>query len=273
MCVRAETEPAAVSAEARALGEIDRLASVFSGYDAASEFRRWQKILDQPARFSDELFEPLAASDRWRERSDGAFDPRVQVLTEEFWTRRAGLDRLPKPDELAEGENAHGPTRVAARRCDGHGRAPDGLPAQSQLDRQGLYHRPRLRRRAGSRSGCPWRALGTSAAMFAWSVTLPRPSGSPPRLEIRERRANRPRRGPRSVGRDQRHALTRGFRIQGKWYSHIFNPRTGQPAGNVANATVIADRAADANALATTLNVLSVEDGLRLIASVPGPCA
>ena len=61
----------------------------------------------------------------------------------------------------------------------------------------------------------------------------------------------------------------RGFRIRGKWYSHIFDPRTGQPAGMVVSATVIAERAADANALATTLNVLPVEEGLRLAASVP----
>ena len=35
-------------------------------------------------------------------------------------------------------------------------------------------------------------------------------------------------------------------------------------------ATVIAERAADANALATTLNVLPIDDGLRLAASIPG---
>ena len=38
----------------------------------------------------------------------------------------------------------------------------------------------------------------------------------------------------------------RGFRIRGAWYSHIFDPRTGQPAGRVVGATVIAERSADA---------------------------
>ena len=37
----------------------------------------------------------------------------------------------------------------------------------------------------------------------------------------------------------------RGFRIRGGWYSHIFDPRTGQPARSVVGATVIAERAAD----------------------------
>ncbi len=36
------------------------------------------------------------------------------------------------------------------------------------------------------------------------------------------------------------------------------------------SATVIGERAADANALATTLSVLPVEDGLRLVSSMPG---
>src|SRR4051794_40593708 len=100
LTVRADTEEAARSAEARALGEIDRLAAVFSGYDAASEFRRWQVNIGQPTKVSPELFEVLLASDRWREKSDGAFDPRVQALTE-LWSRCARLDRLPAADEQA----------------------------------------------------------------------------------------------------------------------------------------------------------------------------
>ena len=47
LCVRADTEEAARSAEARTLAEIDRLAAVFSGYDASSEFRRWQATIGQ----------------------------------------------------------------------------------------------------------------------------------------------------------------------------------------------------------------------------------
>ena len=54
----------------------------------------------EPTKVSPELFELLLASDRWRERSGGAFDPRVQALTE-LWSRCARLDRLPTADELA----------------------------------------------------------------------------------------------------------------------------------------------------------------------------
>jgi hypothetical protein len=61
----------------------------------------------------------------------------------------------------------------------------------------------------------------------------------------------------------------RGFDIRGVHYSHIVDPRTGRPTSQVASATVVARRAADAGALATAFCVLSPEDSERLAASVP----
>ena len=62
----------------------------------------------------------------------------------------------------------------------------------------------------------------------------------------------------------------RGEQIGGTWYSHIVDPRTGWPASGVVSATVVADSATDAGALATALNVLSPEEGSQLVASIPG---
>ncbi len=61
----------------------------------------------------------------------------------------------------------------------------------------------------------------------------------------------------------------RGFRIAGKWYSHVFDPRTGAPVERIASATVVAPRAADADALAKACCVLEPEQSLRLIHSLP----
>ena len=58
--------------------------------------------------------------------------------------------------------------------------------------------------------------------------------------------------------------------INGKRHSHIFDPRTGRPATGVASATVVAADNVTANALATTLCVLTPDEGLRLIAETPG---
>jgi hypothetical protein len=61
----------------------------------------------------------------------------------------------------------------------------------------------------------------------------------------------------------------RGFDIQGHHYSHIFDPRTGQPVAHVASATIVAPRTIDADALATACCVLAPADSLRLIDSLP----
>jgi hypothetical protein len=65
-------------------------------------------------------------------------------------------------------------------------------------------------------------------------------------------------------------ASQRGLTIRGRRYSHVFDPRSGAPAKGVVGATVIAEDSADADALATALNVLSPREGLRLVATVPG---
>jgi FAD:protein FMN transferase len=62
----------------------------------------------------------------------------------------------------------------------------------------------------------------------------------------------------------------RGFDIAGAHYSHIVDPRTGRPAGHVLSATVVAEHAVDAGALATALCVLTLEDSARLASQIPG---
>jgi thiamine biosynthesis lipoprotein ApbE len=62
----------------------------------------------------------------------------------------------------------------------------------------------------------------------------------------------------------------RYYTVAGKRHSHIFDPRTGQCAQGIASSTVVARDNVTANALATTLCVLSAEEGLRLVAATPG---
>ncbi len=267
LCVRADTEDAARSAEARVLGEIDRLAAIFSGYDAASEFRRWQKTMSEPVTVSRELFELLGASDRWRERSGGAFDPRVQALSE-LWSRCARLDRLPTADEQARAKALM--ARPAWRLDSAAGTAehltacPLSLNSIAKGYIIGRACDVALDRDKGVRGillniGGDVRVVGDVARMVGVAPPVGDSETAEPiaRVEVRDRSVA-------TSGNSQR-----GFSVRGAWYSHIFDPRTGQPAGRVVGATVIAERAADANALATTLNVLPVEEGLRLVASVP----
>ncbi|HEY4877172.1 MAG TPA: DUF2271 domain-containing protein, partial [Puia sp.] len=62
----------------------------------------------------------------------------------------------------------------------------------------------------------------------------------------------------------------RGELINGHWYSHIVDPRTGQPADNIISATVVAPNATDAGALATAFNVMSTSESVQLASRFPG---
>ncbi len=57
----------------------------------------------------------------------------------------------------------------------------------------------------------------------------------------------------------------RGFRINGSWYSHVIDPRSGVPVDQVRSATVVAPRGTDADALAKVCNVLEPEESLPLV--------
>ncbi len=59
--------------------------------------------------------------------------------------------------------------------------------------------------------------------------------------------------------------------FENKQYSHIIDPRTGRPTqSNIASVTVIAETCMDADALATALNVMDVDEGTALVESLDG---
>ncbi|MDT8441157.1 MAG: FAD:protein FMN transferase [Desulfuromonadales bacterium] len=62
----------------------------------------------------------------------------------------------------------------------------------------------------------------------------------------------------------------RFFEQDGVRYHHLFDPRSGYPADACQSVTVVAESAVLADALATALFVLGVEDGLALLAHFPG---
>jgi len=55
-----------------------------------------------------------------------------------------------------------------------------------------------------------------------------------------------------------------GFRINGKSYSHIFDPKTGMPAQEIVHSSVIHENAVTAGALATALNILPKDESREL---------
>jgi FAD:protein FMN transferase len=62
----------------------------------------------------------------------------------------------------------------------------------------------------------------------------------------------------------------RFFEIEGRRYSHIINPVTGEPCQGIISVTVMADSAEQADALSTAIFVMGEEKGLNLAKSIKG---
>ena len=61
--------------------------------------------------------------------------------------------------------------------------------------------------------------------------------------------------------------------IDGRRYSHIINPATGQAVEDRASVTVVAPDGGTADALETTVYILGPERGLKLVEETPGAAA
>jgi thiamine biosynthesis lipoprotein len=61
----------------------------------------------------------------------------------------------------------------------------------------------------------------------------------------------------------------RYFEEDGKRYHHIIQPATGEPANGVYSATIVGPDAVITDALSTSVFVMGVDQGLRLIATLP----
>ena len=174
--------------------------------------------------------------DRWRERDRRRVRPQGRgALPALVACAAAGRDADAERDRRGHGSMAG--RRLAARRRGGDRRAALGLPADPRRDRQGVHRRPGLRgRRSTPARGVRGLLLNVGGDLRRLrrdgrgrsAVADPRhdSESSEPlaRFEVRDRAVA-------TSGSSQR-----GFRIDGRWYSHIFDPRTGRPRRADASA-------------------------------------
>jgi thiamine biosynthesis lipoprotein ApbE len=266
--VRAASSEAARRAEERGLTEIDRLAAIFSGYDAASEFSRWQAAPKHPVRVSAELYEVLQAAEYWRAYSGGAFDPRAEVMSR-LWSQGARLGRLPTPLE-ANAARALFTTRAyrlfmpnsTVERLSDCPLSLNGIAKGYIVERACTAALDKTDGVSGVllNLGGDLRDQGDAPSLIGIADPWADSESSEPLVHIAVK--------DRSVATSG--SSQRGFRIGGKWYSHVFDPRSGLPVDRVRSATVVARRGADADALAKVCSVLEPKESLRLVRSLAG---
>ena len=251
MAVVAERPLAAALAIDAARSQIQRLDRVLSAWRSDSELMRLNTAPRHDA--SDDLFAVIAACEAWRVRTQGAYSARVGRVLQACGDRaravaanEAGLRLDPatqmihRPDEIVFAVDGLAKGYIIDRALEAASCIP-GV-AGVMVDIGGDL---RCRGKAPQDSG--WR-IGVVDAGDASDNALPRTQ-----LLIRDGAVA-------TSGRSARNQL-------------IVSPLTGARADHIAYATVVAGRAADADALATAFSVLQPAQSLAMADALPDVAA
>lgn len=263
----AASDESAKLAEAAALAEIHRLNAILSGYDNTSEFSRWAATSGQPVPVSLELLHVLAFWDDWRTRTKGALTPAAESISR-IWRTAEKAGQLPSPADLAQA--------VAVARGSQWTLDPDRNTAthtgHAALRLNSFTKSYIVERAADAALNTP----GIDAVVLNIGGDLVVRGSRSESVAVTDPFSAAENADPIAVLQLADRAIAtsgnyrRGFDIAGRHYSHIVDPRTGQPVTEIVSATVVAPKAVDAGALATALSVLSPTQGRQLAATVPG---
>jgi FAD:protein FMN transferase len=249
--ITAPNERMATRVERVLLAHIDRLEAVFSVYDPQSELNRWKR---GETAAGPELLSLLTDAAHWQAASDGVFNPATGVLTERW--KKAEIDQsLPSPGELAD-------------LADEISRAPFRSDGTHTGDCQSLSFNAFAKGRVVDRATNLALEEGATDMLVNIGGDLMHLGRKPVVVAVEDPRQDYDNAPPLDAvelgvrGMATSGLVRRGFRINGTWYSHVIDPRTGWPVDRVLSASVVARDASSADALATVLSVLPPEDGL-----------
>lgn len=261
MKVSAINSAVADKAESVALDEIDRLSSVLSSYDPTSEFSIWQATSKQPVKVSDELYEVLELFSSWKMKTNGALNPAAGELIN-TWKKAEKNNRLPDRvmlqhtvQKIGEDQWILDPVSKTATRTG------DASLVMNSFVKSYIINKVAEKVAATEGIGAVMVNIGGDMVIKGEkpeTIHLEDPvSAADNTLENSSISISK---GAVATSGNYK----RGFLINGNWYSHILDPKTGLPADKVRSVTVIAPNATDAGALATAFNIMDPEAALAL---------
>jgi len=253
-----------------AFDEIERIEEALSNYRSTSELSRINRLAaSRPVTTDPEVFHFLQTSFDYSRRSDGAFDITVGPLMRAWGFFRAG-GHYPSDAELSKARASIGWTKVA---LDPAHRTVKFLIPGMELDPGGIgkgYAVDQVARvlREASISvalidagSSTLYALGAPPGKNGWRVLVPKPgdrSHSISEVFLRD------------TSLSTSGSYEKFFRLEGRTYCHIMDPRTGSPVQGMLQTTVIAATGTDSDALSTAMFVMGPIAGRNLLQSMPG---
>lgn len=250
------------------IDEIERIENLISEWrpnTQISEVNRNAGI--RPVKVDREVFELTRRAISYSILSDGAFDISVAAL-DKIWRFDGSMDALPLDAAVQNSVTKVGFEKIEL----------DSIASTIFLKQSGMkigfgsigkaYAADRGRhilQEMGVKGGlinasgdiALW---GKPPGKKSWSIGI-----SDPEKPYKITRKLRMKEGAVATsGNYQKYVMFNGVR-----YSHIINPRTGYPATELASVTVIGPMAEFANALSTSVMVLGVKKGLKLMERYP----
>lgn len=256
-------ESQADHAEQVALDEIDRLSAILSSYDTDSEFSIWSRTLNTDVKISPELMEVLSLFDEWRIKTDGALNPAAGVILN-AWRKAASEQHLPARSILDESVTNAAQQHWSLDKANGTARHLTATP----LVMNSFVKSYIIRKVADKVLGIP----GISSVVVNIGGDLCIKGSEAEEISIVSPLSDNADPLSRVLVRERAVATSgsykRGYSINGSWYSHIIDARTGEPAGHITSATVVAPSAEVAGALATAFNIMDVNTSQQLASEI-----
>lgn len=249
--------------------EMDRLENILSRYVSASDVNRINAAAGRdPVEVQPETIEVVQKALEIAELSGGAFDPTVGSLLE-LWGWGVGDPVVPPPEDI---KNVLSLVDYQLIEIDVH-RSTVFLPLPAmKMDLGGI-----AKGYIADRGQALAKELSCSASYINAggdiNIEGQKPGGKDWRIAIQDPRD--PQRWAAVVPLQGGSIATSGdyqrsFEQNGEIFHHILDPRKGMPASGLRSATVVAQDALLADALATAVFVLGREEGLRLLESLDG---
>jgi thiamine biosynthesis lipoprotein len=242
---------------------------LMSDYDPTSQLSGVnQRAYESQVKVSESLFGVLAAAVEYSKKTDGAFDITIGPVVD-VWRKAAKEQSKPTDEELAAAKEKVGYQKLL---LDAENRTVKFAVEGMRLDLGGIAKGYAIDRaieamRAGGAVG-GMVDVGGDIRCFGrrkdetqqWLVGLQNPDVEGDLLlKLRLNDV-----AVATSGDYRRFVL-----IEGKKYSHIFDPAMTTSAKELASVTIIAPTAMQADILATAVSVMGKEKGLELVESTP----
>ena len=250
-----------VLAESAALNEIERLDAIFSTYRPDSEVSALNASAESAV--SDELIEVLTACETYREQSENAFSCRIGRIIE-TWKAAEDSGVVPESSDLRLLAGEIRRAGLVIKEGDNSVSRPEAVQLNFNALAKGYIIDAAL---AAAREAAPGAsgiliniggdlaAWGESPTGDAWRIGL---DSSDTTLVVREGAF-----ATSGIG-------ARDITVGDQTFSHILSAADGWPVDDVQAVSVFAASAFEADALATLLNILPLNDSLEWIESLDG---